>query len=235
MAAVRNNSNNLISRPRSARGTSVEVTVLTDAINNLNNRIEKTETDFIGHLQKVEERLDQIVDLTKTVAVLQSQASQQTDHIIEVRTQLRENAQKTDNSITRIHTRMDELASHQRDKSELLQKEVDIRIENVKQTVDITDKEFKQWLNRGVGAWAIFIILISIGQAAFYRWVEGIDQEKAAIVKSVSQASIAIEKQSHILDRLNTSITEQQQSIKRLEVMSNDADRQIELLRNRPR
>ena len=43
---------------------------VTDALSTLSYRIEKTESDFIGHLQKVETKLEQIADLARTVAVL---------------------------------------------------------------------------------------------------------------------------------------------------------------------
>ena len=114
-----------------AQRTSASAAIFTEAINTLNSRIEKSESDFVTHLQKVEDRLDQIVDLTKTVAVLQQNSSSQGDHITEIRTQFRENSQKLDTSISRIHSRLDEIVSNQRDKLELYAKEIDIKIKNV--------------------------------------------------------------------------------------------------------
>ena len=158
-----------------------------EALNTLNSRIEKTETDFLGHLQKVEDRLDQIVDLTRTVAVLQQQSSQQTDQITEVRTQLRENATKFENSISRIHTRLDEIANHNRDKMELHSKELDIKINNVKGVSENTDKEFKTWLNRGWGAWTILILVFAAVQTFGFRWVDAIEKEKTAQTAAIRE------------------------------------------------
>lgn len=111
--------------------SSTTAAIFTEAINSLNSRIERTESDFVSHLQKVEDRLDQIVDLTKTVAVLQQHSSSQNDHISEIRNQQRENTQKLDTTVSRIHARLDEIVSNQRDKLEIYVKEVDIKIKNI--------------------------------------------------------------------------------------------------------
>lgn len=105
--------------------------IVAEAINTLNSRIEKSESDFIMHLRKVEDRLDQIVDLTKTVAVLQQNSTTQTDNITEMRTHLKENSQRIDASIGRLHNRLDEIIAGQRDKLELHTKESEIKLKNI--------------------------------------------------------------------------------------------------------
>lgn len=109
--------------------------IVNAAFNNLNDRVDKTERDFVGHLQKVEDRLDQLVDLTKTVAVLQQNTVNQTDQINELRVQFRETVQKIDTSISRIHNRLDELNTNQRDKIEIVSKELETR-------TDILEEKF---------------------------------------------------------------------------------------------
>lgn len=182
MATARNNSRTMLQQEEIDAHR-----MLTQSMNMLNDRIEKTETDFVGHLKKVEDRLDQIVELTKTVAVLQTQTSQQTDQIIEVRTHLREYSGKFDNSISRLHTRLDELTGHQRDRLELHTKEGDIAIKEVKNLAERTDKEFKQWLNRGWGAWAVLILIFGTVNTALWRWQDNMDKERAVVVQSIDK------------------------------------------------
>lgn len=160
---------------------------IAEALNTLNSRIEKTESDFIGHLQKVEDRLDQIVDLTKTVAVLQQQSIQQTDQISEVRTQFRENAAKFENSITRIHSRLDDIVNNQRDKLELHDKELEIKINSVKTFAENTEKELKTWLNRGWGVWAVFGLVFVAVQTVGFRWLDSMEKDKAAQVQTIKE------------------------------------------------
>ena len=161
--------------------------LLTDAINNLNKRIEKTESDFLGHLQKVEDRLDQIVELTKTVAVLQTQTTQQTDQITEIRAQLRENGQKFETSVSRIHTRLDEITNHGRDRLELHSKDVELSLKSVKEISDRTERDLRQWLNRGLGAWFILVLVFGSVQAMTTRWIDSVDKDKVVIQQTVDK------------------------------------------------
>lgn len=217
--------------------------LLTQSMNMLHDRIEKTETDFVGHLKKVEDRLDQIVDLTKTVAVLQNQTTQQTDQISEVRAQLRESSSKFDNSISRIHTRLDELTTHQRDKIELASREIDIKleslkssslnaIENIKAQSNATERDFRQWLNRGVGAWVIFVLVVGVAQTGFYRWLDNIEKDRGSVSQVATATANVVEKHNGQIDTITSAVKDQQQQTKRLEQMILDTDRQIEIVRN---
>ena len=197
---------------------------LTEAINTLNGRILKTETDFLGHLQKVEDRLDQIVDLTKTVALLQQATSQQTDTISEVRMQLRESSNKFDTSIARIHTRLDEISTHQRDKIELVTKEHDIKVEAVKVKAENTDKELKAWLNRGWGAWAIMLLVLAAVQTGFYRWIDGIEKEKQASVITIQSLAQSRDKIEIFVKTHENEAIELKGQVKKL----NDSQRDLE-------
>ena len=191
-----------------SRSPRTQEIALLDALNTLNSRIERTEDDFIGHLQKVEDRLDQLVDLTRTVAVLQQQSTQQTDQITELRTQMREGQQKNENSISRIYSRLDEIINNQRDKIELHSKDVDIKIKsietkitdedkeikteikNVSNAASNTEKELKTWLNRGWGAWFVFILFFGAVQTAVYKWVDNIQEEKNIMALSVKELNL---------------------------------------------
>lgn len=209
--------------------------LLTQSMNMLSDRIERTETDFIGHLKKVEDRLDQIVDLTKTVAVLQQQSTQQSDQIVEVRTQLRDYSQKFDNSISRIHTRLDEISNHQRDKLEFYAKETDLHIKEVKNNTDLavkevkttaerTEKEFKQWLNRGWGAWAVLILIIGTVNTMLWRYQDKSEREQVQITQTVEKlkADTALMDQK-VTDTIIIS-KDAQQAIKRNEQQVRDLE-----------
>ena len=170
---------------------------LATAIGSLNDRIEKTENDFLGHLQKVEDRLDKIVELTNTVAVLQQKSSQHNEQLSEIRSEFRELAGKFETSISRIQSRLDEMGNHQRDRLdevvahqrerlEIFSKEIDLKVESVKSKADATDRELRQWLNRGFGGWVVGVLIFGLVQTGFYRWIDSLDK-----VKSETQAQVA--------------------------------------------
>jgi methyl-accepting chemotaxis protein len=205
--------------------------LLTDSIGTLNTRIESTERDFLSHLQKVEDRLDQIVDLTKTVAILQQQSSQTSDHINEVRTQIRENQKKSEDSVARIHTRLDEISHHISDKFDLFSKELEIEIKSAKDTANNTEKELKQWLNRGWGAWAIFVIIIGGSSTMFYRALDSLEKERATVHQVITQHTSQLDRQAQLVEIMNLNSKEMNLSVKRLEQQHSDMDRQVEILR----
>lgn len=206
--------------------------MFSDAVSALANRLDRTEQDFVTHLQRVEDRLDQLVDLTKTVAVLQQQSTTQTDQIVEMRAQFREAQQKTDNSISRIHTRLDEIVNHQRDKQELMVKEVDMKIGEIRTQSSNTDKEFKQWLNRGLGAFAFASLIFGGIQTVAWRWMDTLDKDREATAKQIQTIVSTIDKHTQSLVLLERSIGEGRDSVRRVEQMQLDTDRQLEIIRN---
>lgn len=205
---------------------------VSEALNTISYRIEKTESDFIGHLQKVESKLEQIAEVTRTVAVLQQQTNQQTDQITELRSQLREYSQKIDSSVARIHTRLDEITNHTRDKLELSSKEQELHVKTVETKADSTEKELRQWLNRGIGAWAILAFVAAVVQTGFYRWIDAIEKDRTKIEAVVTSTASTVDKHTQQLENVITITKEQQLTNKRLEQMVIDADKQLELTRN---
>lgn len=210
---------------------STSSSVLAEAISTLNSRIEKTESDFIAHLQKVEDRLDKIVDITKSVALLQQQNTQQVDQITEIRTQLRETVNKIDNSINRIHNRLDEMNDHQRDKFEIYSKETELKVGSVNTKAENTDKELKQWLNRGLGAWVIGVLIFGAVQAGFYRWIDSIEKERENVFKQLATNTQLISHHTQAIENMSVVVKEAPLTYKKLEQMSLDNERQIEMLR----
>ncbi len=209
--------------------------LLTHSINMLSERIQKTESDFVSHLKKVEDRLDQIVDLTKTVAVLQSQTTQQGDSIVDMRASQREHFQKVDGSVARIHTRIEDAQTHTRDKLELVVKETEMAIKEVSNNSERsikeisvlasnTDKELKQWLNRGMGAWVLILLVVGSVNTVLWRWVDGIDKDRTQIVQVLEQ-----NKRDHItvdsrLQVLEATSKDSSESLKRLTQSQRDLE-----------
>lgn len=101
---------------------SAEVGVIVQAINRmvdtLSDRIIKTETDVAEqitkfgeenrrHQQNVEGLLRQLVDLTKTVAVMQTEASHRDDKIDSLNKSILKTKQEHEETLKRIHERID--------------------------------------------------------------------------------------------------------------------------------
>lgn len=185
---------------------TIDVAVLSEAIAALNSRIEKTESDFISHLQKVEDRLDQLVELTKTVALLQQQANSQTDQITEIRSQIREETSKYDSTINKIFSKLEDIQNHQRDRLELYSKEIDIKIAGVAAKADNTDKELRAWLNRGWGAWVVGVLVFGAVQTGFYRWIDSLEKDKAAQWAQIQSSQKLLDQTVQRLENLDEKV-----------------------------
>ena len=149
--------------------------------------------DFISHLRAVENRLDQLVELTKSVAIIQTQAGAQAEQMIELRTQMRSSQDKLDTSISRLHTRIDEMAERFRSQHELFEKESEAKVTTVENKHEALDKEFHYYLNRGLGAWALFSFLIGGAGWLLNKSIEALEREKTQIVSTVQNLKSASE------------------------------------------
>lgn len=201
---------------------------VTDALSTLSYRIEKTESDFIGHLQKVETKLEQIADLARIVAVLQQQTNQQHDQLSELRAQHREQVQKFEQSINRVDNRIDEMNSQVRDRFELANREETFKITAVAEKTENVESELKKWLNRGIGAWAILTIVAGLILGSFYRWIDNIESNKDAFSQKSHSAEIIIEKHSQQLEHLVTITKEQQAANQGIQKTLSDLEIRLE-------
>lgn len=82
---------------------------------NLLFRVNKTELDFVEHLKTVEERLDQLVELTKVMAVVQNEISHQDDKISDIKKTISEISGINSNRLDQMANRMLEQDKEHRD------------------------------------------------------------------------------------------------------------------------
>ena len=80
-------------------------------VRTMSGRMDRIEIDFVDHIRKIETRLDQIVDLVRDVAALKQQYAAQSEALAELRGAVREQSIKMENSITRVHQRLDDLTA----------------------------------------------------------------------------------------------------------------------------
>lgn len=155
--------------------------------NTLSARIDSTEKDFVSHLKKVEDRLDILVDLTKTVAVMNTQMTQYVDQLHEVRMQARENftkidghittmTQKSDASIARLHTRIDELSNSIRERIELSHKDIELGMKAMDSDHDALRQKVDGWINWGKGAYAVGGLLMAFLTWTGGRWLDDLEK-----------------------------------------------------------
>lgn len=90
---------------------SQEVGVIVQAINKMADglmaRVEKTESDFVGHLKKVEASLVQLVELTKEVAVMRVESTHLQEKVLDLLINTQKQDQEHKEAMKRMHERVD--------------------------------------------------------------------------------------------------------------------------------
>lgn len=130
------------------------------------SKIESIESRLDGHVVKIEQKLDQIVHIMQAVASLQEKESRNADSIKELKSTLKESVEKFDKTISRIHSRLDELetiAKTDKDTQAAKCSLSDAKIVAV-------DEKVSKWMNRGIGLWigiSALVIVLQTGGALF--------------------------------------------------------------------
>jgi peptidoglycan hydrolase CwlO-like protein len=142
-------------------------------------KIDSIESKLDSYVVKIEQKLDQIVHIMQAVASLQEKESRNADSIRELKTDMKETVEKFNQTVVRIHERLDkldELFDQERDhlagKSALL----DGKINQV-------DEKVSKWMNRGIGIWlaaSLFIVILqSVGGLIIRNTMDDFHQLKA--------------------------------------------------------
>ena len=162
------------------------------------DRVNKTETDFVNHLQRVEDRLDQLVELTKNVAVIQANSANQQERMTEFGVQLRTFEQRNEGSTSRIHNRIDDLNHLVGEKLDVNEKKFEAMIAETvipfsKKQEDLAtkhhnlDTEFQKYLNRAVAAVSVIGFVIGTFSWIGKTWVTSLERDRDQIVTTLKE------------------------------------------------
>jgi len=165
------------------------------------SRVESLEGRLDDNIDKINNRLDQIVDLMQKVTALQEREINNQVQITELKFNQKETNQTLKEWNTHIHERMDR---HYADIKVCregidatianMEDEIQSNIEHVKERNYNTQAELSKWLNRGVGAWALASILLIVLQGA-----------GAYVINGIIESSV---KNDMIIDRIETRMLE---------------------------
>jgi len=145
------------------------------------SRVESLEGRLDDNIDKINNRLDQIVDLMQKVTALQEREINNQVQINELKSGLKETNQTIKEWNRHIHDRMDR---HYADIKVCregidatisnMEDELHQEVEKVKDKNHVTQAELSKWLNRGVGAWALASVLLIVLQGTGAYMINGI-------------------------------------------------------------
>lgn len=158
-------------------------------VKTMSSRMDRVEIEFVDQLRKIETRLDQIVDLVRDVATLKQQYTAQSEAIVELRGAVREQSTRVESSIARVHQRLDELTASVSSSIDTETAKIVERIADSEKNHKELDGKFQMWLNRGIGGWAVFVLVVGILQFVGIRWLNTMDADRETLVAQVQKLS----------------------------------------------
>ena len=158
-------------------------------VKTMSSRMDRVEIEFVDQLRKIETRLDQIVDLVRDVAALKQQYTAQSEAIVELRGAVREQSTRVESSIARVHRRLDELTASVSSSIDTETAKIVERIADSEKNHKELDGKFQMWLNRGIGGWAVFVLVVGILQFVGIRWLNTMDADRETLVAQVQKLS----------------------------------------------
>ena len=161
-------------------------------VRTMSGRMDRIEIDFVDHIRKIETRLDQIVDLVRDVAALKQQYAAQSEALAELRGAVREQSIKMENSIIRVHQRLDDLTASMNSSIDTETTKIVERLMDHEKNHKDLNRRFQMWLNRGLGGWMAFVLVIGALQFLGMRWLGTVDEERAALVEKVQKLTSRI-------------------------------------------
>lgn len=176
-----------------AQDNDAVVAAIASLSDSLGRRVESVEHDFVEHLRKVEDRLNVLVDLAKTVAVLQTQTGHFFEELSEVRTAVRENAGRVDQSFQRAHARIDDVQVSSRTRVEVAERDFQLALKSISDSAsdkldslvknhNSLSQKIDNWLSWGRGAYAVSGLLVMFALWTGNRWLTDLETKVAEIV-----------------------------------------------------
>ena len=190
------------------KGTGDSASVAIAYIQSLVERFEKAEKHIDDDIAQIENRLKQLVELVKTVSSIQHQVASQQQTIIDLRNEIRENMEQLQALMT---TSDGKYASNF---SALSKKIGDVVADQtaarkkVESRVSSLENRLQTWLNRGIGAWTVFTLVIGTLQYMGLQYVNSLQAERQQLHAAIGKSA------AHIADlEMRQQALERQQQV----------------------
>lgn len=182
--------NHTILRRKTDGGFSPEVALA--YMETFAKRLDESEVLFSDNLRRIESRMDHLVGLIRDVAALQSQYQSQGDSITEIRASIRDQSDRMEAAMGRLHDRMTELTN-------TFSSTIDDETKKILEHIDANevkhnklDARFQKWLNRGIGGWVAMALVVAGLQYFGIRWLENLDAERSAINARIQEVQVRL-------------------------------------------
>jgi tetrahydromethanopterin S-methyltransferase subunit G len=149
-----------------------------DPIEYLVSRVEMLESRLEKYIEENTRRLDTLIEITRHMSAINERQIRHSDDVAEIKARLAHIEVNINQSMQRVHQRIDDTAKVIEEKEERVIKDVRDDINKVRIESIETKDNLHAWLNRGWGAYLAICIAIFVIQ---YLSGQVIDNNKAVI------------------------------------------------------
>ena len=174
------------------KGTGDSASVAIAYIQSLAERFEKAEKHIDNDIQQNENRLKQLVELVKTVSSIQHQVASQQQTIVELRNEIRENLEQLQSLMTTSDGKYaNNFAALSKKINDVVADQTAAR-KKVESRVSTLENRLQTWLNRGIGGWAVFTLVIGTLQYMGLQYVNGLQAERQEAHATINKMAARI-------------------------------------------
>ena len=173
-------------------GKSDSAKVALAYIESLTARFVYAERHINDDIEAIEKRLTQLVELMKTVSTMQQQVTNQQQILAELRSAVREGLVQHEELVEGIDTRYSgHFETIKRKVSEVAadqtagRKKLDGRVSQL-------EEKLQTWLNRGIGMWAVFALVVGFFQYVGMQYIGNLQRERAEAHATIQRLSTRI-------------------------------------------
>jgi Mg2+ and Co2+ transporter CorA len=161
-------------------------------IESLTARFENAEKHINDDIEAIEKRLQQLVELMKTVSTIQQQVSTQQEVLNEVRVAVRSNLDQLDELMSGIDAKYsNHFAIVSKKIADVVGEQTASR-KKLDTRIGVVEEKLHNWLNRGIGMWAVFTLVVGMFQYMGMQYVSGLQQEKEQLQATVSKMAARV-------------------------------------------
>ena len=175
-------------------------------IESLTARFENAEKHINDDIETIEKRLNQLVDLMASVSTMQQQVSNQQQLLNELRVAVRENLGQVEDLLGGIDARYVSHFDAMKKKMGEISSDQSAARKKVEQRVDSLEERLRTWLNRGIGGWTVFVLVVGFFQYVGMQYIGALQHERdvaqATIAKNSARISDLEMRQQNLEDQL---------------------------------
>ena len=173
-------------------------------IESLTTRFENAERHINDDIEQIEKRLQQLVELMKTVSTIQQQVATHQETLSDVRIAVRANLEQLDELMEGFDSKyVNHFALVSRKIADVVGEQTATH-KKLNERIGALEENLQKWNNRGIGMWAVFVLVIGLFQYIGMQYVSSIKTEKevlqATVVKMTARLS-DLEMRQQVIER----------------------------------